>query len=60
VATTAAKAPLRRIPSRAMFTTPERSENTPPKEAKDNGVAMRIEAEMISRLIMTRTHLFKK
>ena len=36
---TAKNAPVSIIPSRPMFTTPERSENSPPIEAKTSGVA---------------------
>ena len=38
---TAKNAPLSIIPSSPMFTTPERSENRPPSDAKTSGVAYR-------------------
>ncbi len=37
----AKNAPVSIIPSSPMFTTPERSENSPPRDAKSSGVAYR-------------------
>src|SRR5690606_25756547 len=53
----AAMAPKRMIPSSAMFTTPERSLNRPPRAAKSSGVVARTIDENRARSTTTSTAL---